>query len=144
MRGGTFWALEPSGIYMGRLWFTPISWNSMEWCDFAADILQKWALAEATIYAHFLELYGIYEYLRQFLGTLWNLHEESKKQEIGRLISESRHNQQFQLIFKEKLNLWGGVLSEPWSRLGTLWTSMEFTGIYMGRLLVYMAFTWGD
>ena len=50
MRGSTFWALEPSGIYMGRLWFTAISWKSMEWCDFAADILQKWGLPEALIY----------------------------------------------------------------------------------------------
>ena len=33
-------------------------------------------------------------------------------QEIGRLISESRHNQQFQLIFKEKSDLRGGVLLE--------------------------------
>ena len=47
--GGTFWALEPSGIYVGRLWFTAISWNSMEWCDFVADILQKWDLAKAVI-----------------------------------------------------------------------------------------------
>ena len=55
------------------------------------------------------------------LGSLWNSHEESKKQEVSRLISESRHNQQFQLIFKEKLNLRGGELSEPWSRQAFTW-----------------------
>ena len=40
------------------------------------------------------------------------LLQKAKKHQIGSLISDQRHNQQFQLIFKEKSDLWGGGLSE--------------------------------
>ena len=47
------------------------------------------------------------------MGLLFGLRSgTSKKHKIGSVIFESRHNQQFQLIFKEKSDLRGGVLLE--------------------------------
>ena len=40
-----------------------------------------------------------------------NILRPSHFPKIGSRISDTRHNQQFQLIFKEKSDLWGGVLS---------------------------------